>query len=178
MFRSLRIQRYCAAFALLAVSATAFLSGYSIAFAPGSGPSSTITDEAVPAGFSAQFGYTPVVQDGRPSNPHGSCSSPIPLPARFEPACRVHDYGYDLLRFAARNGTVLSPDARAQLDAELIADMHRRCSNPLCHLAADLSRAGLALNTWRQRGGDPVTETTAQVATSYLTRTVETLVAR
>ncbi|MCG7320984.1 hypothetical protein [Arsenicicoccus bolidensis] len=59
---------------------------------------------AVPDDFEATLGYQPVLQDGELVRPDGDCSSPVPLPRTFEPACRQHDLGYDLLRHAALTG--------------------------------------------------------------------------
>lgn len=130
----------------------------------------------VPDDFERRFGYLPVVVDGRPANPGGDCSSPVPLPDRFENACRTHDFGYDLLRYADATGTPAQPWARIALDAALIDQMHSTCSDPTCDAAAETARAGLAVNTWRQRSGPPVAESSADIAGSYLTRVGATLV--
>lgn len=178
MFSSRRFQHCIAGLALLAATAASFFFGYSSAVSGRTAPAVSSTELAVPAGFADRVGYRPVVEDGRRVNPAGSCSSPIPLPRRFEPACRAHDYGYDLLRHADATGTALRPGLRARLDADLITDMHRRCTNPLCHVAAEVSRAGLALNTWRQRGDAPRKETGLDVATSLAARVAETMTRR
>ncbi|RRQ00069.1 hypothetical protein CXF43_09290 [Corynebacterium bovis] len=65
--------------------------------------------------------------DGHPENPGGGCSSPVPLPARFEPACRTHDLGYDLLRVAGRRGEPVPPAIRRGLDRQLADRMHAAC---------------------------------------------------
>lgn len=161
-------QRRIAVLLLLAAGLAMFASGYASAVSPSEPPARVAG--TVPTDFADHLGYQPVVQDGRPVNPTGSCSSPIPLPGRFEQACRAHDYGYDVLRYAAATGTTLPPHARADLDAALVADMHLSCTNPLCHVAAELSRAGLAFNTWRQRGGAPEPETGWQLASSVIVR--------
>ncbi|WP_347955934.1 hypothetical protein [Gordonia aichiensis] len=128
----------------------------------------------LPADFARRLGYTPVVVDGRPLNPSGDCSSPVPMPEAFTDPCRAHDLGYDLLRYAEATGRPASAWARAALDRRLVADLHDRCTDPACHALAETARAGLALNTWRQRSGPPVRESGAQIAVSYLTRTLET----
>jgi hypothetical protein len=126
--------------------------------------------EALPADFGAVLHYQPQLLNGRPSNPGGACSSPIPLPDRFEDLCRTHDFGYDMLRYAQRHGQPLGPWARTSLDRMLIDSMHESCSNPACHWAADLARVGLAFNTWRQHAGAPVSRESlpAIVMTSVL----------
>lgn len=127
----------------------------------------------IPEDFAARFGYTPTIVDGRPLNPHGGCSSPIPLPDRFTDACRAHDLGYDLLRYAAAAGRPAAGWARTALDATLIDDMHATCDDAGCDAAAETARIGLAMNTWRQRSGPPVKESGTRIATTYLTRTLE-----
>ncbi|WP_328858386.1 hypothetical protein OG579_05610 [Williamsia herbipolensis] len=104
----------------------------------------------------AALGYTPVIIDGSPAAGGGGCSSPIPLPRRFEPLCRIHDLGYDLLRWGARTGHPLGPWARHRIDHDLIEGMHRVCDDPICTAAADLVDIGVSGNTWRQGGRDPV----------------------
>ncbi|EGD56954.1 hypothetical protein [Gordonia neofelifaecis] len=139
----------------------------------GEHPSDALGD--LPADFAARLGYSPILVDGRPVNPRGDCSSPIPLPDRFTDACRAHDLGYDLLRYADTTGRPAGTWARNALDDRLIADMHATCDDPFCHAAAETARTGLAVNTWRQRSGPPVRETNGDIATSYLARTAETL---
>jgi hypothetical protein len=116
------------------------------------------------------LGYHPTVVDDHPANPRGGCSSPVPMPDRFQPLCRIHDLGYDLLRAAARAGHPLGPWARLRIDADLVAAMERSCDDPLCRAAAESARAGLAVNTWRQRDGVPVVESTRAIATSVVDR--------
>lgn len=118
------------------------------------------------------LGYRPSIVDGHPANPHGGCSSPVPMPGRFEPLCRIHDLGYDLLRAAARAGHPLGPWARLRLDASLVAAMDDSCRDPLCRAAAETARVALAVNTWRQRDGVPVVESTQTIATSVVDRLV------
>ena len=121
----------------------------------------------VPAGFAAMLGYRPMVSGGLTINPTGSCSSPISLPDRFEPFCRAHDFGYDLLRYADRSGRPLGGWARRTLDQTLIRQMHASCSAPACHAAAETARAGLGLNSWRQHFGPPTrSESILSIGTS------------
>ncbi|MBM7366851.1 hypothetical protein [Gordonia hydrophobica] len=128
---------------------------------------------ALPDDFAVRLGYVPTVVDGRPLNPRGDCSSPIPLPSRFTDACRAHDLGYDLLRYADATGRPAGSWARPALDAKLIDDMHATCDDAACDAAAQTARIGLAMNTWRQRSGPPVPESDARIVTTYLTRTLE-----
>ena len=120
----------------------------------------------LPRGFHQQFGYRPVVVDGRPVDPDGDCSSPVPLPTRFVPLCRSHDFGYDLLRYADASGHPAAPWARRALDDMLTGAMHDSCTNPLCHAAAVSSGAALTVNSWRQNWRAPVRETTADLVSS------------
>ncbi|MEL4176340.1 phospholipase [Corynebacterium bovis] len=91
--------------------------------APGDGrAASWLTPDLV-----RDLGYEPTVVDGHPENPGGGCSSPVPLPARFEPACRTHDLGYDLLRVAGRRGEPVPPAIRRGLDRQLADRMHAAC---------------------------------------------------
>jgi phospholipase A2-like protein len=121
-----------------------------------------------PAGFTAVMGYEPVptrMTDGtlRSSKPSGACSAPGGGgPFGFETACKVHDYGYDLLRYAGATGEWLPPAARRQLDDMFGRDLHAHCRATrhglaafACHIAADAFSAAVAFNSWRQRDGDP-----------------------
>ncbi|MDY6807399.1 MAG: hypothetical protein SW127_00105 [Actinomycetota bacterium] len=125
----------------------------------------------VPAEFSAAFGYRPQLRAGYPVDPHGGCSSPIPLPHRFEVLCRAHDFGYDVLRFADRSGHRLGGWARLRLDRMLIERMRAACTSPACQLAATAAELGLRVNTWRQFDGPPTAdESTAEIVTSGVGR--------
>ncbi|WP_188585396.1 hypothetical protein [Gordonia jinhuaensis] len=104
----------------------------------------------LPADFGARFGYLPQLRQGHPENPAGSCSSPIAMPAQFQPMCREHDFGYDLLRSAAVHGHPLQPWARRALDANLIARMRGSCGDAVCDVAADLADRGVGVNSWRE----------------------------
>jgi fucose 4-O-acetylase-like acetyltransferase len=126
---------------------------------------------AVPAGFASVMGYTPVptrMADGtvRLAKPAGACSVPGGgAPFGFEQACKVHDYGYDLLRYAHASGQHLTGEARRQLDAMFGHDLHARCRATRhglarlgCHAAAGLFNTGVSFNSWRQRYGNPGVE--------------------
>lgn len=137
----------------------------------------------LPGGFTATMGYTPVVEqmaDGRyPANPTGSCSSPVPLPRRFESLCRTHDLGYDLLRYAQRTGHPLGGWARTELDEMLIRRMVASCGDEACVTSARVAQVALALNTWRQYDGPPSSgESTADVVTGIVARGVELVAGR
>jgi hypothetical protein len=126
---------------------------------------------AVPADFASVMGYTPVptrMADGtlRLAKPTGACSVPGDgAPFGFHQACTVHDYGYDLLRYAHATGQRLTAGARRQLDAMFGRDLHARCqvmgrglAATGCPLVADLFTAGVSFNSWRQHQGNPTEE--------------------
>jgi peptidoglycan/LPS O-acetylase OafA/YrhL len=126
---------------------------------------------AVPGDFPAVMGYMPQparMADGtvRLAKPTGACSAPGGgMPFGFEQVCKVHDYGYDLLRYAHAGGQRLTTDARRQLDAMFDRDLHARCqvgSSGLvrlgCHLLAEGFTAVVSVNSWRQHYGNPARE--------------------
>ncbi|MFE3443691.1 hypothetical protein ACFXNW_11715 [Nocardia sp. NPDC059180] len=120
---------------------------------------------AVPGDFTDVMGYRPAVVDGLLVNPHGDCSSPVPLPAEFDTACKAHDLGYDLLRYADRQGAPLGPWARQALDRTLGDRMSLACDartdsfdRGRCHLMAAVADTVVDLNSRRQDYGVPVTE--------------------
>ncbi|GAA3844663.1 phospholipase A2 [Saccharothrix violaceirubra] len=122
---------------------------------------------AFPADFDEVTGRDPrtiTAPDGtlRAVDPGGGCSGPAgDTEWDFGTACRAHDLGYDLLRYAEHKGRPLPANARRSLDARLAADMHGQCDlNPRgaatrCHLVARIYAGGLAFNSWRQRWGPP-----------------------
>ncbi|MFW0791927.1 hypothetical protein [Gordonia sp. CPCC 205333] len=149
-----------------------------VAALTGSDPSSALGH--LPPSFATTMGYQPVIEqvaDGRfPANPSGSCSSPVPLPGRFEPLCRTHDLGYDLLRYADRSGKPLGAWARTALDSMLIDRMSASCTDPTCTASAHFAQVALGLNTWRQHDGAPATgETTIDIVVGLGQRGVESL---
>jgi len=92
----------------------------------------------------------------------GGCSGPAgDTEWDFSVACRAHDMGYDLLRYAEHKGHALEPDARKTLDDRLTTDLHGQCAlNPrgsesTCHAVAETYAMGLKFNSWRQRWGPP-----------------------
>lgn len=165
------------AFAVLAVGAAATLAcSMPVSAAAGSSSSAdtpagravrALLDDAprealtrVPADFSRSTGYEPVLRDRMAVNPAGACSSPVPLPDRFTPACMAHDLGYDLLRYAESHGTPLGAWARRGLDAQFADRMHASCTpaDAGCVAAADTATTAVRLNSWRQDYGAPLDE--------------------
>ncbi len=113
--------------------------------------------EAIPNDFTEVIGYRPVAIDGILANPSGDCSSPVTLPAEFETACKAHDLGYDLLRYADRSGKPLSAWARKTVDATLHQRMQDACSHRTgtvarfdCETMANIAAAFVDGNSWRQ----------------------------
>lgn len=105
------------------------------------------------------LGYAPVLEHSLAAKAAGDCSSPVPLPAAFEPACRVHDLSYDLLRVANRHGAAIPAGLRSDLDSLLGRQMRDSCEGaPACTVMADVARAAVGLNTLRQGHGAPVEE--------------------
>lgn len=127
--------------------------------------------QALPEDFAEVLGYRPAIRDGRLERPDGECSSPVALPERFEPVCREHDLGYDLLRYAAGRGQPLGPWAREALDARFGGELLRTCpadellGAPACSAAAHVAAAAVELNSARQLDGPPVETPASRVLT-------------
>ncbi|MGW4740518.1 hypothetical protein [Nocardia xishanensis] len=126
----------------------------------------TASAAALPDDFATVLGYRPVPVRGLLANPSGDCSSPVPLPAEFETACKAHDLGYDLLRYADRRGEPLGPWARQAVDAALDRRMRAACDartepwgRARCYAMADIADTVVDLNSRRQHYGAPVVET-------------------
>ncbi|MCK0112160.1 phospholipase [Ornithinimicrobium sp. F0845] len=118
--------------------------------------------EAVPEDFDTVVGYRPVLQDGQVVRADGGCSSPVTLPQRFEPACRQHDYGYDLLRYAERTGQPLGRWARGEIDDRFADQVRALCAVEVspeaadrCRVSAEIAVAGVEFNSVRQGDGVP-----------------------
>ncbi|MGW1741548.1 hypothetical protein ACWCPQ_22400 [Nocardia sp. NPDC001965] len=133
----------------------------------------------IPADFRSIAGYTPELLDGMLVAPHGSCSSPVPLPAEFDSACKAHDLGYDLLRYADRAGAPLGPWARQDLDHALAERMRTACARrpdlvprARCAAMAEVAAVAVDLNSMRQDYGVPVVEDfpLADTVTAWLPR--------
>jgi len=115
--------------------------------------------------FREAVGYTPsearLAGSGmvRSIKPTGSCSSVLgSTPFDFSLACKAHDLGYDLLRFASRSQTPAGPAARQLLDAQFERDLHAQClatqhgaARTACDAVAAAYAGGAKLNSWRQR---------------------------
>ncbi len=117
---------------------------------------------ALPADFAAGAGYRPVVENGILVDPNGDCSSPIELPGEFDEACKAHDLGYDLLRYAEQRGQPLQPWARQAIDATLQRRMHAACdarpdtaARARCDVLATVATTGVDLNSRRQNYATP-----------------------
>ncbi|MGA4790070.1 hypothetical protein [Nocardia sp. AB354] len=117
---------------------------------------------ALPADFAAEAGYRPVVEDGILVDPDGDCSSPIQLPAEFTEACKAHDLGYDMLRYAEQRQQPLQPWARQAIDATLQRRMHAACdtrtdaaARARCDVLATVATTGVDLNSRRQNYATP-----------------------
>lgn len=124
---------------------------------------------ALPQGFEAARGYRPEVvrlPSGSlvPIAPHGGCSSPIGGSAYgFTDACREHDLGYDLLRYAAADGESLGPWARQAVDAEFARQLRSQCHGLGCRAMAEVYIGVVEFNSWRQGYGVPRAETPWQL---------------
>lgn len=119
---------------------------------------------SLPGEITGALGYQPVVVDGVPSDPAGDCSSPVPLPASFTPACLTHDLGYDLLRVADATGEAIPTGVRPALDRQLASRMAGSCTESGlrgvgCRAMAGVADAAVTANSWRQNDGAPVKET-------------------
>jgi hypothetical protein len=117
-----------------------------------------VAADAVPAEFESVMGYRPKTLDGLLVDPHGGCSSPVPLPVEFSAGCAEHDLGYDLLRYAELTGDEVGGWARTAIDDRLHQRMRTACaqrgdSGPeavACAAAADTANAAVQLNSIRQ----------------------------
>jgi hypothetical protein len=120
-------------------------------------------------GFGEVMGYAPgtarMAADPTPRavKRDGACSSPLGgTPFHFDLACKAHDLGYDLLRYADRTGAPLGPDARRRIDDRFALDLrnhcavtHRGLARALCDLAGGVYAGVARLNSWRQGYGTP-----------------------
>jgi Prokaryotic phospholipase A2 len=145
------------------------ISGRSLAeLLAGTGPAHRPQVLTWPA-FRRMMGYTPTVArlagsgTVRSVKPTGSCSSLLgATPFDFGLACKAHDLGYDLLRFASRSHRPAGPAARQLLDAQFERDLHAQClatqhgpARTACDVLAAAYAGGAKLNSWRQRYGAP-----------------------
>jgi hypothetical protein len=117
----------------------------------------------LPADYATVMGYQPIVLrhggTAELTRADGSCSSPFGgTPYHFTAACRQHDLGYDLLRYANRKGQPLGPWARRAIDAHFVQQTEGRCHQLGCRLMAGLYTGTVRFNSWRQGYGAPVFE--------------------
>ena len=119
-------------------------------------------DAWLPDDFEQVIGYRPVVEtldDVRvASKADGGCSSPVgdlgnpPVGT----ACRAHDFGYDLLRYAAATGQPVDQSARQAIDRQFRIDMDRGCGDLDCRLLAGTYTAAVWVNSVREGWGPPI----------------------
>lgn len=134
-------------------------------------PARSGRDLALPADFAAVMGYDAAEEAGPGGRPvavrsDATCSSPFGgTRYGFDQACRVHDLGYDVLRYAATTGEPLGEWARRALDAAFGARMRAHCdafSDVLerwgCRATAAVYEGAVVMNSWRQGFAAPVTD--------------------
>lgn len=115
----------------------------------------------VPTSFDAELGYEPVVEVGVLLNPNGGCSTPGQIgPGSFTTACRTHDLGYDMLRFAEVTDARLGAWARLGLDRRLYRDLLRTCETVTCRATATVYFTAVTANSIRQGYVAPTAEPT------------------
>lgn len=125
---------------------------------------------SVPAGFR----YQPEVLrlstgDLAAVAPNGGCSSPFGGTSYgFTDACRQHDLGYDLLRYAESQGQPLGPWARRAIDAEFARQTLGGCEDLGCTLTAGLYVGAVEFNSWRQGYGVPRLESLVELLSPVL----------
>ncbi|WP_024799513.1 hypothetical protein [Nocardia sp. BMG51109] len=122
-------------------------------------------EAVIPGDFQARQGYRPAVTDGLLGDPNGGCSSPIAMPPDFDSACKAHDLGYDMLRYADREQQPLGPWARQAVDAALEQRMYSACgahpdsvTHARCEVLAGVATTAVDLNSRRQNYATPVPE--------------------
>ena len=116
---------------------------------------------SVPTSFDSNLGYQPVAVAGNLVNPNGGCSTPGRIgPESFDTACRTHDLGYDVLRFAEAEGDRLGAGARFNLDLLLYADMLETCETVKCQATATAYYTAVTANSIRQGYKAPTEEPT------------------
>ncbi|MEJ7770811.1 MAG: hypothetical protein WKF51_02850 [Geodermatophilaceae bacterium] len=124
---------------------------------------------AIPADYASVMGYQPELLEinGTMSlgKPIGTCSAPVRLAFDMEPTCKGHDFGYDLLRYAAAIDAPLGPWARPLIDQWWYDAMHDRCdllhpgaSGLACHGQILTTEAIINVNSWREGYGPPIEE--------------------
>jgi uncharacterized membrane protein len=117
----------------------------------------------LPSDFERVMGYRPIVEKvaGVPaaSRADGGCSSPVG-DLGFSPvgaACRAHDFGYDLLRYAAATGEKVDPATRRAIDGQFGRDLDRGCGDDHgCRLLAGTYTGAVWVNSVREGWGPPI----------------------
>ncbi|MFG1921398.1 phospholipase A2 [Cryptosporangium sp. NPDC048952] len=147
--------------AVRAVTADASVASGGVPGAVSGGGGASAGDGApVPGDFEVVMGYLPVREGGVWVAPHGACSAPTGATRYdFAAACKAHDLGYDLLRYAARVGKPLGPWAREAVDAAFGRALAARCASVDgavgCRAAAAAYHGVVVANSWRQDWRDP-----------------------
>ena len=119
----------------------------------------------IPTDFRSVMGYQPTVAPTGPTRANGGCSSPFGgTPYHFTAACRQHDLGYDLLRYANAKGQPLGPWARRAVDHRFAEQTRSRCDSFGCRIASGFYTGMVAFNSWRQGYGTPVAEPIGRLA--------------
>jgi hypothetical protein len=119
----------------------------------------------LPVDFRTVMGYWPADGATGPTKAGGGCSSPFGGTGyHFSPACRQHDLGYDLLRYAAVKGQPLGSWARKAVDDRFARQTRARCHEFGCWAMADLYTGFVRFNSWRQGYGTPVAEPISTLA--------------
>lgn len=119
------------------------------------------TLSSVPTSFDSRLGYQPVAVAGNLVDPNGGCSTPGGIgPESFDTACRIHDLGYDVLRFAEDGGDRLGAWARFDLDLLLYADLLETCQDVMCRATATAYYTAVTANSIRQGYKAPTEEPT------------------
>jgi len=116
---------------------------------------------SVPASFDSALGYQPVAMAGNLVDPKGGCSTPGRIgPESFDTACRTHDLGYDVLRFAEAEGDRLGAWARFDLDLLLYTETLETCETFRCRATATAYYTAVTANSIRQGYKAPTKEPT------------------
>lgn len=128
-------------------------------------------DSPWPSDFAAHLDYTPVPSGATWVKPTGDCSSPVPLPAEFTEACKEHDLGYDLLRYASVEGGQLGSWARRAIDENFDRRIHHACASVpagraalTCAGSAYVASVAVRANSLRQSDLTPVSEPMLPIA--------------
>ena len=196
-----RIRRAVAAALVVGIAVTCGLGGWGRALAASAAPttSSVVADSeaavtvagltsaaadpttGIPSDFLRKMGYRPQVEGLGGSdelvNPLGGCSSPFGSTRfDFDLACKHHDLGYDVLRYAAASGQPLGPSARQAIDGRFGTDLATRCTmvadavpnlgrrlvvGTECQASALVYLGAVDINSWRQGWGTPGEESGA-----------------